>query len=64
MSAKMDVDKDYVRRDQRMSKRVYRSQVVRDVFGSGAARIFMRIMRVEASVARRLLRSPPTRLRR
>ena len=57
-------DRRYVRRDQRMSKLVYRSQVVRDVFGSGVARFFMNLMRVEASVARRVLRSPGAELRR
>lgn len=57
-------DRRYVRRDQRMSKLVYRSQVVRDVFGAGAARFFMNIMRVDASVAHRVLRSPGAALRR
>lgn len=54
----------YARRDQRMSKLVYRSQVVRDVFGTGAAHLFMQLMRVEATVVQRVLRSPRTKLRR
>lgn len=54
----------YVRRDQRMSKMVYRSQVVRDVFGSGAAHLFMHLMRVDAEVAQRVLQSPKDKLRR
>lgn len=43
---------------------VYRSQVVRDVFGSGAAHLFMHLMRVDATVAQRVLRSPRAKLRR
>jgi hypothetical protein len=54
----------YVRCNQRMSKLVYRSQVVRDVFGARAAGIFMKLMGVDASVAQRVLRSPLSRLRR
>jgi steroid 5-alpha reductase family enzyme len=57
-------DRRYVRRNQQMSKLVYRSQVVRDVFGANAARIFMKLMGVDAVVAQRVLRSPLSRLRR
>lgn len=47
-----------------MSKLVYRSQAVRHVFGKGVARVFMQIMRVDANVAQRVLRSARTKLRR
>jgi hypothetical protein len=47
-----------------MSKLVYRSQVVRNVFGAKAARIFMKLVGVDATVAQRVLRSPLSRLRR
>jgi steroid 5-alpha reductase family enzyme len=58
------VDRRYVRRNQKMSKLVYRSQVVRDVFGAKAAGIFMKLMGVDATVAQRVLRSPLSELRR
>jgi steroid 5-alpha reductase family enzyme len=58
------VDQRYVRRNQKMSKLVYRSQVIRDVFGVNAARIFMKLMGVDAVVAERVLRSPTSKLRR
>jgi hypothetical protein len=57
-------DRHYVRRNQQMSKLVYRAQVVRNVFGAGAARIFMKLMGVDAVVAQRVLRSPLSGLRR
>lgn len=57
-------ERRYVRGNQEMSKRVYRAQVVRQVFGAGAARMFMRLMQVDAGVAQRVLRSPVTKLRR
>lgn len=57
-------DRRYARCDQRTSKLVYRSQVIRDVFGTGAARFFMNIMGVDTGVAQRVLRSPRTELRR
>jgi steroid 5-alpha reductase family enzyme len=57
-------DRRYVRRNQQMSKLVYRSQVVRNVFGANAARMFMRLMGVDAIVAQRVLRAPLSKLRR
>ena len=57
-------DRPYARRDQRTSRMVYRSQVLRDVFGPGAAHLFMHLMRVDATVVQRVLRSPRTKLRR
>ena len=57
-------ERRYIRCDQHMSKHVYRAQVVRQVFGAGAARMFMRLMHVDAIVAQRVLRSPLSRLRR
>jgi hypothetical protein len=57
-------DRHYVRSNQRMSKLVYRSQFVRDVFGAGAAHVFMNLMRMDASVAQRVLQSPKAKLRR
>jgi steroid 5-alpha reductase family enzyme len=58
------VDHRYVRRNQKMSKLVYRAQVIRHVFGVKAARMFMRLMGVDAAVAQRVLRSPSSKLRR
>jgi hypothetical protein len=60
----MGAQRSYVRCNQTMSKQVYRAQVVREVFGAGAARMFMRLMRVDTGVAQRVLRSPMSRLRR
>jgi len=57
-------DRQYVRRDQAMSKRVYRAQLVRSLFGKGVALFFMRLGKVKASVAQRVLRSQKSRLRR
>jgi hypothetical protein len=57
-------DQDYVRYDQKTSTLVYRAQLVRDLFGAGAARLFMRLMKVAPDVARRVLESPKSRLRR
>jgi hypothetical protein len=57
-------DQDYVRVDQKTSTLVYRAQLVRDLFGAGAAQLFMRLMKVDAGVARRVLNSPKSRLRR
>lgn len=54
----------YVRRDQRMSKLVYRSQAVRNRLGRGVAHVFMRIMKVDPAVAQRVLRSQKAKLRR
>ena len=55
---------DYVRYDQKTSTLVYRAQLVRDLFGAGAAQLFMRLMKVDPGVARRVLNSPKSRLRR
>lgn len=57
-------DRNYERRDGRMSKVVYRSQIVHHVFGAKVAHVFMRLMKVDKPVARRVLRSPRTKLRR
>jgi hypothetical protein len=57
-------DQDYVRYDQKTSTLVYRAQLVRDLFGAGAARLFMRLMKVDPLVARRVMQSPKSRLRR
>ena len=59
-----DAQRSYVRANQTMSRRVYRAQVVREVFGTGAARLFMHLMRIDAGVAQRVLGSPLSRLRR
>lgn len=58
------LERSYVRCNQQMSKLVYRAQVVREVFGASAARMFMRLMRVDTTVAQRVLRSPSSTLRR
>ncbi|MFC5477873.1 hypothetical protein [Massilia suwonensis] len=57
-------DRHYVRRDQEMSKRVYRAQLVRAVFGKGVALFFMHLVKVKGGVAQRVLRSQKARLRR
>lgn len=57
-------DRHYVRCDEKMSTLVYRSQVIRDVFGTSAAILFMNVMKVDATVAQRVLRSPKAKLRR
>ena len=59
-----DLDRSYARADQKMSKRVYTAQFVHQAFGAGAARMFMRVMRVDAAVAEQVLRSPLARRRR
>ena len=67
-AVRIDVDecagRRYVRANERMSKRVYRAQVFRHVFGARAARVFMRLMRVDTGVAHRVLHAPASRLRR
>lgn len=57
-------DRRYARCDERTSTLVYRSQLIRAVFGESAARMFMRVMKVDAGVARRVLAAPLARLRR
>lgn len=57
-------DRLYIRSDQWMSRRVYRAQLVRTLFGKGVALLFMRLVKVKASVAQRVLRSQKSRLRR
>ncbi|THC41193.1 hypothetical protein [Massilia sp. Mn16-1_5] len=57
-------DRDYVRRDQKMSKRVYRAQLIRSFFGKGVALFFMHAVKIKGSVAQRVLRSQKSRLRR
>lgn len=57
-------ERPYVRGNQRMSKLVYRAQIVRDVFGPRVAHVYMNLVKVDAGVARRVLRSPRTKLRR
>jgi hypothetical protein len=47
-----------------MAVLVYRAQAIRGVFGPGAARMFMHLMRVDAAVAQRVLSSPTNKLRR
>ena len=63
-SPSYDAGQRYARCDGRMSTLVYRAQLIRAVFGESAARIFMRVMRVDAAVARRVLAAPLARLRR
>lgn len=57
-------ERGYDRRDQRMSKLVYKSQIVRDMFGDKVAHVFMHLMKVDAGVARRVLGSPRNNMRR
>lgn len=54
----------YVRRNLGMSKAVYRAQLIHRTCGPGAARTFMRIMRIDAAVAERVLHSSRHWLRR
>ena len=59
-----DAQQRYARCDERTSTLVYRAQLIRAVFGESAARMFMRIMKVDAGVAQRVLAAPLARLRR
>jgi len=59
-----DAQQRYARCDERTSTLVYRAQFIRAVFGASAARMFMRVMKVDAGVVQRVLAAPLARLRR
>jgi hypothetical protein len=54
----------YVRRDPVTARVIYKAQVILRLLGPGAARAFMRGMRLEASLIERVLRAPQGTLRR
>jgi hypothetical protein len=54
----------YVRRNLGMSRAVYRAQLIHRTCGPGAARAFMRVMKVDAAVAERVIHSSRHWLRR
>jgi hypothetical protein len=54
----------YSRRDPVTARVIYKAQVILRVLGPGAARAFMRGMRLEPSVIERVLGAPLGKLRR
>ena len=58
------VERRYVRSNQKMAKLVYLALSARDVFGTGVARCFMKLMKVDRHVAQRVLQSPKGQFRR
>jgi hypothetical protein len=54
----------YSRRDPMTARVIYKAQVILRVLGPGAARAFMRGMRLEASLIERVLLAPGNKLRR
>jgi hypothetical protein len=54
----------YSRRDPVTARVIYKAQVILRVLGPGAARAFMRGMRLESSVIERVLGAPLGKLRR
>jgi hypothetical protein len=54
----------YTRRDPVKAHAVYKAQAVRRVLGAGAARAYMRGMRLDSALIERVLRAPRERLRR
>jgi len=54
----------YTRRDPVTARVIYKAQVVLRLLGPGAARAFMKGMRLEAALIERVLREPEGKLRR
>jgi hypothetical protein len=54
----------YTRRDPMSARAVYKAHVVRRLLGAGAARAFMKGMRLDAALIERVLRGPEGKLRR
>ena len=54
----------YTRRDPVTARVIYKAQVILRLLGPGAARAFMRGMRLEPSVIERVLAAPQGMLRR
>jgi hypothetical protein len=54
----------YTRRDPVMARAVYKAQVILRVLGPGAARAFMKGMRMEPALIERVLRGRQEALRR
>jgi hypothetical protein len=54
----------YTRRDPVTARVIYKAQVLLRLLGPGAARAFMRGMRLEPSVIERVLAAPQAMLRR
>jgi hypothetical protein len=54
----------YTRRDPATARAIYKAQVILRVLGPGAARAFMKGMRLKQALIERVLRAPRERLRR
>jgi hypothetical protein len=54
----------YTRRDPVMARAVYKAQVILRLLGPGAARAFMRGLRMDPALIERVLRAPQGKLRR
>jgi hypothetical protein len=54
----------YIRRDPLTARVIYKAQVILRVLGSGAARAFMKGMRLDPGLIERVLRAPQGKLRR
>jgi hypothetical protein len=54
----------YTRRDPVMARAVYKAQVILRLLGPGAARAFMKGMRMEPELIERVLLAPQAKLRR
>jgi hypothetical protein len=54
----------YIRRDPVTARVIYKAQVILRLLGPGAARAFMKGMRLEAELIERVLRAPQGKLRR
>lgn len=54
----------YVRTNDRLTKTVYRAQLIRRLAGIRAARIFLTCMGVDAALTERVVSSPYSSLRR
>jgi hypothetical protein len=54
----------YIRRDPVTARAVYKAQVILRLLGPGAARAFMKGMRMDPALIERVLRAPTGKLRR
>jgi hypothetical protein len=54
----------YIRRDPMTARAVYKAQVILRLLGPGAARAFMKGMRMDPELIERVLRAPQGKLRR
>jgi hypothetical protein len=54
----------YTRRDPASARLIYKAQLILRLLGPGAARAFMKGMRLDAALIERVLRAPQGMLRR